>query len=737
MAYVNVTLENTKLGAATNKDGVYMIPGVLTGRYTLKVSAVGFKRETAVIAVRADQTVTHDFRLTSEAIGIEGVTVEAETDLPTERAVQRFPGARSIVPIQTIREIGTIHVEEALKTVPGVVIQDETGFGTKPNIATRGLDPRRSQRIAILVDDVPIELAPYGFTGLSLFPLVSERIEQIDVLKGGISVRHGPNTVGGVINMITKTIPLYPALFIDQTVGKDNYWSNSLAYGGTWGGTGVFGQFVSKIGDGFRENNRTKLFNYAVKLYQEIAPTMFLQVSLDGFNEPETRLAGGLTPAAHIQNFKQSQHKNDWFKGYRYGGNIKFDWQTTSEQAFRLLGYAHKAYRNFALDQPPTGSISEETPRSYMVYALEASYHMSFSALVYQTLTLGARVLREDANHQTLRTPINPASGVATGSTSVRDERDFVTNAMSLYLDDKLEITENFTLYPGLRAEIVEMKGYQRQTFSSGKTVPSSLEGKKDFSELLPGASLNYRLSDYVALFGNYHRAFRAPQFVAIEFDSSRQVAQGAWTAEKSDNVEGGMRLGPFVGMYAELTGYSITFDNQLQADPELFNVFRNIGKTTHQGIEARFFGDFGELMPILKGLELDVNYSYVDARIAAGRYRDNAVPRSSRNRLYWRATYRTRFGLTVNVDGLHYGTSFNDEANTVPESTTGALGIMPGVDLLNAGASFTIPQWDLAIFVNVKNLADKISFHRGARGRMPAPDRGWLVGIRKEFGWK
>jgi Fe(3+) dicitrate transport protein len=510
-----------------------------------------------------------------------------------------------------------------------------------------------------------------------------------------------------------------------------------LAYGGTWGGTGVFGQFVSKIGDGFRENNRTKLFNYAVKLYQEIAPTMFLQASFDGYNEPETRLAGGLTPAAYNQNYRQSQHKNDWFKGYRYGGNVKFNWQLSSEQRFRLLGYAHRAWRNFALDQPPTGSVSQETPRLYKVYAFEAQYSQSFSALFYQTLTVGARALREDANHQILQTAINPPTGIATGATTVRDDRDLITNAYSFYIDDKLEVAENFTLYPGLRAEIVEMKGYQRQIWSGGKTIPSSLQAKKDFSELLPGASLNYRLTENLTLFGNYHRAFRAPQFERIEFDSLKQVAQGAWTAEKSDNVEGGMRLGPYSGVYTEFTVYSITFDNQLQPDPELLNVYRNIGKTSHQGMEARFFTNFGELVPILNGFELDVNYSYVDARIAAGKLKDNMVPRSPRNRLYWRATYRTRFGLAVNVDGLHYGTSFADEVNTVPENTNGTLGVVPGEDLLNAGASFTIPQWDLAIFVNVKNLADKVSFHRETRGRMPAPDRGWLVGIRKEFGWK
>jgi Fe(3+) dicitrate transport protein len=737
MGYVNVVLEGTKLGAATDAKGVYVISGALPGKYTLKVSAVGFRRETAAIVVKADQTVTHDFKLRTEAIGLEGVTVEAESDLPTERSVQAFPAARSIVPSQTLREIGSIHIEEALKTVPGIVFNDETGYGTKPNIATRGLDPRRSQRIAILIDDVPIELAPYGFTGLSLFPIATERIEQIDVLKGGIAVRHGPNTVGGVVNMITKTIPLYPALFVDQMAGKDNYWSNSIAFGRTWRGTGLLAQFVSKVGKGFRDNNRTKLFNYAVKFYQDIAPTMLLQGSLDGYNEPETRIAGGLTPAAFMQDFTQSEHKNDWFKGFRYGGNLKFNWQLSSVQRLRLLGYGHHAWRNFALDQPPTKTVIQETPRYFKVWAFEAQYSISFSALAYQTVTVGARAMREHGNHQILQWPINYATGQATGPTILRDERDLYTNAYSFYVDDKLEITDQFSIYPGIRAEIVEMKGYQTRTWSGGKSIPSSLQGKKDFSELLPGASANYRLTDNLALFANYHRAFRAPQFERIEFDSLKQVAQGAWTAEISNNTEGGVRIGPYRGLYTEFTVYSVTFDNQLQPDPDLFNVYRNIGKTIHKGLEARLFADAAELIPLLGGLELDLNYSYVDARIGSGKNKDNMVPRSPRNRLYWRGTYRTKFGLAVNLDGLHYGTSFAEETNTVAENTSGTIGLTPGADLLNAGASFTVPQWELAIYFNVKNLTNKISYHRETRGRMPAPDRGWLIGIRKEFSWK
>jgi len=99
------------------------------------------------------------------------------------------------------------NVEDALRLVPGVRVQDESGTGILPNIGVRGLDPRRSQRTLVLVDGIPIALAPYGQTGLSLFPLTMQTVESIDVARGGVAVRYGPNNVGGVINFISKPIP--------------------------------------------------------------------------------------------------------------------------------------------------------------------------------------------------------------------------------------------------------------------------------------------------------------------------------------------------------------------------------------------------------------------------------------------------------------------------------------------------------------------------------------------------
>ncbi|HQT72273.1 MAG TPA: TonB-dependent receptor plug domain-containing protein, partial [Thiobacillus sp.] len=150
---------------------------------------------------------------------LEEVTVSADwLGAPTPQAAKKHPGARTVVTSQELTESGARTVEDALRTVPGVRVLDESGTGILPNIGVRGLNPLRSEQVLVLVDGMPISLAPYGQTGLSLFPLTINSIEAIDVARGGVAVHYGPNNVGGVINFVTKRIPRKPSFTAKETL---------------------------------------------------------------------------------------------------------------------------------------------------------------------------------------------------------------------------------------------------------------------------------------------------------------------------------------------------------------------------------------------------------------------------------------------------------------------------------------------------------------------------------------
>lgn len=63
----------------------------------------------------------------------------------TPKAAKKHPGTRTVITNQDLTESGARTVVDALRTVPGVRVLDESGTGILPNIGVRGRNPLRSE----------------------------------------------------------------------------------------------------------------------------------------------------------------------------------------------------------------------------------------------------------------------------------------------------------------------------------------------------------------------------------------------------------------------------------------------------------------------------------------------------------------------------------------------------------------------------------------------------------------
>ena len=127
-----------------------------------------------------------------------------------ENDVFEHAGARDVIRREDFAKTGATTMREVLNRIPGVSAPENNGTGSHDlamNFGIRGLNPRLASRSTVLMDGIPVPFAPYGQPQLSLAPVSLGNMDAIDVVRGGGAVRYGPQSVGGVVNFVTRAIP--------------------------------------------------------------------------------------------------------------------------------------------------------------------------------------------------------------------------------------------------------------------------------------------------------------------------------------------------------------------------------------------------------------------------------------------------------------------------------------------------------------------------------------------------
>ena len=129
---------------------------------------------------------------------------------------------------EDIREWGVQTVGEALDLIPGVDVH--TGGQGQAHVNIRGFS---SKEIKVLIDGVPAEETFSGALDLSQIPVDS--IARIVVVRGAASVLYGADTLGGIINIITKKGGKVPVTELSASFGDYDTWNWVLDHGAAEG----------------------------------------------------------------------------------------------------------------------------------------------------------------------------------------------------------------------------------------------------------------------------------------------------------------------------------------------------------------------------------------------------------------------------------------------------------------------------------------------------------------------
>lgn len=202
-------------GAVTDARGNVLLPDSMVAiRQYWTLRCLGFQDR---VVASAELQGGRTFRMEEAVLDLPQALVEAVS--LTGGRPMGVPGAVTVLSAKALRRQGAVDVNRALRTVPGVYIQEEDGFGLRPNIGLRGSGSERSSRISVLEDGVPIAPAPYTAPSAYYFPSVG-RMAGVEVMKGSSQIAYGPNTIGGAINFISTPIPSSLSGRVDGRMGS-------------------------------------------------------------------------------------------------------------------------------------------------------------------------------------------------------------------------------------------------------------------------------------------------------------------------------------------------------------------------------------------------------------------------------------------------------------------------------------------------------------------------------------
>ncbi len=198
----NVYLENTVLGAATDLDGVYLIPNVPEGEYLLVVSNVGYT-ETKVSGVKVTGTeVTRiDLAIHSEILTTETITVEARSlknnDASLLRDRQKSNAISDAISAETISRQATSDAADAMRMVTGASVVDGK------YVYVRGLGDRYSNT---QLNGAELPSADPDKKAFNLDIVPTQLLDNI-VTKKTFTPDESGNFSGGLVNIGTKSFP--------------------------------------------------------------------------------------------------------------------------------------------------------------------------------------------------------------------------------------------------------------------------------------------------------------------------------------------------------------------------------------------------------------------------------------------------------------------------------------------------------------------------------------------------
>ncbi|NUS96790.1 MAG: TonB-dependent receptor [Gemmatimonadaceae bacterium] len=709
--------------AQADMSGRFTIAAFPAGPHTVTARRTGYLPG----SVPVDAALRTDIDIVLEAAApttLGAVTViGSRGDLAETRIhLQTIAGSVALIEPAAIRATRQANLSDVLRFTPGVYVQSRFGAADESQISVRGSGLRsnfHARGINLLVNGMPYRNAD-GFTDFESLELLTT--EAIEVYKGANALRFGGSTLGGAINLDTKTGYTASPVSIFAEGGSFGYRKAQLSSGASAHGFDYYASYARTSLDGYRDWSANQRDRVNLHAGYRMSPSLDARAFYI-FAHVQEHLPGSLTRtqletdprAADSTNFA-----NRWGRDYDlHHLGVQLRAQLGATQRLDVSPYFQ--FRN--IDHPIFEVISQISHDIGAEVRYETTTPLGG---LENRLTIGVQpAWLSMQNRQYVN--VRGEHGALT-----RDERDGVSTGAG-YFEDALSVTPRLTLTAGGR--------YDRSSRRVADYFLSNGDQSDErvYSALTPRFGALYSVG-VTQLFANASRTVEPPLLLELTSFGSQGGfnpldAQDAWQYELGARRRGATLAWEVAAYDVELRGELVNLNIQpFPNAPFTVPTYRNVSRSRHRGVELGVAGELGRGI-VARGAETDrITWqgSYTYARYEYVRDPDFAgheIPGAPRHYASAQLTYVHPAGLSITPSiELAPVAYFVNSANTVTNEPWSNIGLR---------AEWTFASLGGSVFASARNLGDRVQSQSvqvdNAAGRYfePSDRRTIYVGLR------
>lgn len=342
----SIVVPGTTAGTVSGFDGsfAFQLPN---GASKVVVSFVGFlDKEIALSGAQDLGTI----KLESDAVGLNEVSVMASVAIQRKTPV----AVSTISPEVIVEKLGTQEFPEILKSTPGVYATKQGGGFGDSRINMRGF---ASENIAVMINGIPVNDMEWGGIYWSNWAGLSDVTRSMQTQRGLGAAKIAAPSVGGSINILTKTTDMKKGGSVFTGVGNSGYQKTAvtLSTGLMDNGYAITFSGSRTEGDGYIMGTPFEGYSYFLNVSKQINDKH--QLSFTAFGAPQWHDQRSSYDARTIAEWR------DYKDGYKYNATYGFD---NNGQYFNS---AHNFYHKPQISLNHFWTLDEKTFISTALYA--------------------------------------------------------------------------------------------------------------------------------------------------------------------------------------------------------------------------------------------------------------------------------------------------------------------------------------------------------------------------------